>query len=627
MHTIMIVDDMPMARELIAEALAQHGYHTVCASGGIEALHMLRDQTPSAILLDVMMPGLDGISVLRTIRRNPQFKDIPVILLTDSAERNTVLQAAERRASGYILKSEFSIEKLLTRLQDCLGAQTHVCGSSPAPGAEPAIDGSTSPAEAHYRSWRDSVEVQKRDSRAAASRAPQSSEKPNPDKHVEASGRPNDARSPGRAPASLGELTPVIKKNELVRLVTKGLELRPLGTSARNVAAATRDTNCSAEDIACIVGSDQALSIRILKVANSSCYARGHAVGGIKEAIRRIGIQEIGHLATTIGVFEKFEGSAATYMDSHLFWEHSLACGLAASELAGLCGVERVDDYFVWGMLHDVGRLILLEHAPTQYANVWETAQRLNVPLEAVEPRMMLVDHCDILEQALEHWEFPREFITPVVRHHGPASSLNRMGPERGRVSAIIALANRMVHALLIGSSGNDTVYPFDDLTDLLGLTPEQTGKVIEAIPGKTRDLKLTMLARSNDAPWPDYALKARSELIVKLVPLCLSMKPDFDAYRLCMTRLGSLPENEKPNVALLYLRDAHELNPLLKKLEVEEAAHGAAKLPTLIILQKGDISEDHPMATQRPFCVARTPVRVAYLIETLNQLVPCHPS
>lgn len=622
MHTIMIVDDMPMARELVAEALGRHGYEVVCASNGIEALEMLRARVPDAILLDVMMPGLDGISVLRTIRRNPQLKDIPVILLTERAERDMVLQAVERGASGYILKSEFSVEKLLGRIEQCLAEPSgrHV-GLRRTDPVHTSTSAETRPfSSKHYKAWREAVEEPRHGGEVAARASLVNESRVRGQCSAVASNKKDGATSVLIA-RSLAELKPVIKKEDLVRLITSGLELRPLGTTVRTVGTATRDANCSAEDIARVVGSDQALSIRILKVANSSAYARGHNVGSLKEAIQRIGIQEIGRLAMTLGVFEEFEGCAAQYVDPRMFWEHSLACGIAACEIARVRGVERADDYFLWGMLHDVGRLVLLEHAAPQYAQVWSAAEQLNLPLEMIESRLMLVDHCDILERALEHWEFPREFITPVVQHHASVSKLKRMGPVQGQASATVALANRIVHALLIGSSGNDVVYPFDDLIEHLNLTPGQFAEVVRVVPTKTRDLKLSMLARSNEAAWPDFASQIKLNLTPGLVPICISTAPECDAYRVLFEQLGSWDDN-RPNLAVVHLRNADELAPLRERLIAEETACGVAALPVLIILDRGSLADEILPSQERNLTVLRTPIRVPYLVESLNRLL-----
>jgi len=92
----------------------------------------MREHRPDLVLLDLCMPDLDGIAVLRAMRRNPTLREMPVVLLTDRAERQYVLAAVEFGVQGYLLKSEFSLKTLLERVSQAL---TPVAKREPAPAA------------------------------------------------------------------------------------------------------------------------------------------------------------------------------------------------------------------------------------------------------------------------------------------------------------------------------------------------------------------------------------------------------------------------------------------------------------------------------------------------------------
>ena len=120
MSTILVVDDMAVFREPIAAALRQKGYQTVCAGDGLEALNAAREHPPDLVLLDLAMPAMDGLAVLKAMRADPTLQEIPVILLTAVAERDTVIKAARLGADAYLLKSQFSLDELLGRVRSCL---------------------------------------------------------------------------------------------------------------------------------------------------------------------------------------------------------------------------------------------------------------------------------------------------------------------------------------------------------------------------------------------------------------------------------------------------------------------------------------------------------------------------
>lgn len=129
---ILIVDDMAICREPIAEALRARGFDVACAATGKDALLWLQKCTPHAILLDMAMPGLSGLALLRMIRANPTWRAIPVIMLTDNADRDCVAGAASLNIQGYLLKGNFSLSSLLTRLQSCIAPQASAVGNSKA---------------------------------------------------------------------------------------------------------------------------------------------------------------------------------------------------------------------------------------------------------------------------------------------------------------------------------------------------------------------------------------------------------------------------------------------------------------------------------------------------------------
>jgi CheY-like chemotaxis protein len=98
---ILVIDDDPTARELLAEQLAGEGFTVATAAGGLEGLRRARELKPLAITLDVMMPDLDGWSVIAALRQDPQLAEIPVIVVTilDEQRRGMALGVA-----GYLTK-------------------------------------------------------------------------------------------------------------------------------------------------------------------------------------------------------------------------------------------------------------------------------------------------------------------------------------------------------------------------------------------------------------------------------------------------------------------------------------------------------------------------------------------
>jgi CheY-like chemotaxis protein len=128
---ILVVDDHAVTREPLAKLLRYEGFETASAANGAEALLAMYEQPADLVLLDLMMPRMDGLDFLTKLRGDARFAEIPVILMTavpDSAR----LEAAKRLARTEVIqKARFDLPELLTRIQGALAD-----GAPPSPSSE-----------------------------------------------------------------------------------------------------------------------------------------------------------------------------------------------------------------------------------------------------------------------------------------------------------------------------------------------------------------------------------------------------------------------------------------------------------------------------------------------------------
>jgi CheY-like chemotaxis protein len=111
--TILIVEDDPYVQRFYDRLFKQHEYSVVLASGGEEGLAKARELKPALILLDVMMPGMNGIEVLEKLKSDPETKDLTVIMLTNVDEDDMVKKAAQLGARDFIVKADATGEALV----------------------------------------------------------------------------------------------------------------------------------------------------------------------------------------------------------------------------------------------------------------------------------------------------------------------------------------------------------------------------------------------------------------------------------------------------------------------------------------------------------------------------------
>src|SRR3954467_4149560 len=126
---VLVVEDDPHIRELVVLHLGLEGLHTVSAADGTEGLRAARSEPFDLIILDVMLPGLDGITVLRAIRREGHLKDVPVLMLTARREESDKVTGLERGAGDYRTKP-FGVREFIARVRALLRRRRSAANAS-----------------------------------------------------------------------------------------------------------------------------------------------------------------------------------------------------------------------------------------------------------------------------------------------------------------------------------------------------------------------------------------------------------------------------------------------------------------------------------------------------------------
>jgi adenylate cyclase len=118
MHHILVVDDSSDSREPLVRLLRLQGHGVSSASDGYEALQAVSQHPPDLILLDVMMPHMDGVTFLKHLRSDPALKDLPVILVTAATDERLIHECSRLGIKGCLTKSRFSFSQLLSRVSE-----------------------------------------------------------------------------------------------------------------------------------------------------------------------------------------------------------------------------------------------------------------------------------------------------------------------------------------------------------------------------------------------------------------------------------------------------------------------------------------------------------------------------
>ena len=115
---ILIVEDDAFIRDIYGVKFTNEGFDVILAENGIEAVRKLEDVTPDVILLDMIMPYMDGMEVLKKIKDNQAWKSIPIIMLTNISEKEKINQGKEFGVNEYLIKSHFTPAEVVDKVNN-----------------------------------------------------------------------------------------------------------------------------------------------------------------------------------------------------------------------------------------------------------------------------------------------------------------------------------------------------------------------------------------------------------------------------------------------------------------------------------------------------------------------------
>jgi len=190
-------------------------------------------------------------------------------------------------------------------------------------------------------------------------------------------------------------------------------------------------------EVAEVIAQDQNLVAQLLKLANSALTGLRRKVTSLPTALRILGARSVRNLLLTMTVRPFLQAPSELQL-----WEHSLACGLVAKRLAQQTQLVDPEEAFTAGLLHDIGKTLLMRFFPQSYRRVQQIARRQGCPIFVAERLIFSVTHAEVGAWLLERWRIPLPFCEAVAAHHTPV-------PETQPLAWHLFWANQFIHFAL----------------------------------------------------------------------------------------------------------------------------------------------------------------------------------
>lgn len=260
-------------------------------------------------------------------------------------------------------------------------------------------------------------------------------------------------------------------------LIENSVQLFSLPDIYFQISEMINDPRFSSKDIGAVISKDPALSVRLLKVVNSSVYGFRSKIDRISRAVTIVGIEDLKSLVLATSVVNKFADIPSELIDMTDYWLRSVRCGVIAKFLAKESSVLHQERLFLAGLLHDIGSLVFYHKLPKKSHQVLLLAGHDRSLVAKLEQEVIGFTHADVGGLLIKSWGLP-DSIYESIAHY--------INPERAQAhkldSYLVSLASALTDCYQQSFTTEEILASFsDEAMTMMRLDVQQVDKAMEA--------------------------------------------------------------------------------------------------------------------------------------------------
>lgn len=213
-------------------------------------------------------------------------------------------------------------------------------------------------------------------------------------------------------------------KHEAQRLLGERLTLPSLPEVVMRLNGMLVDSKAGLHELGAVVSQDAAITAKVLRIANSSYYGLKEEVLSAEQAATVVGARSLRNIALQASVFARYEHLAALPdFDLESVWRHAILVAQIAQTLAREATKPLsldAEEFYTCGLLHDIGKVVMLESLGPEYVAVIQEARRARQPVHVAEARILNFTHVDVGALVAARWKLPDVVGQAIEFHHGP---------------------------------------------------------------------------------------------------------------------------------------------------------------------------------------------------------------
>ena len=239
----------------------------------------------------------------------------------------------------------------------------------------------------------------------------------------------------------------------LKRVVDRIVGLPTLPSVLSNLNRLMLNPRTSAKEVAQLISRDPAITSKILRVVNSSFYGFPNRITTVTHAIVILGFNTIKSVVLSSSIFDVFQkGQTDSPYDRLEFWKHSIGCGAAAKVVAKRLGYSAVEEFFIAGLLHDIGKIVIDQYLHEDFLAILDTVQKKDCLMVQAEEEVLGegVTHAEVGTWLFKRWNLAKGLIDAINHHHNPT-----LAEDNSKTTAVVHLADILTRAIRFGSGGD----------------------------------------------------------------------------------------------------------------------------------------------------------------------------
>lgn len=266
---------------------------------------------------------------------------------------------------------------------------------------------------------------------------------------------------------------------DILQKLTQTQEFATLPEVATKILNLTQEEDVDVRNLAHLIETDAPLTVKVLKVSNSAIYGLRSPVASITQAIITIGLNRLANIVMGISIFSHFmvRSNPEAKQALEKFWWHSSSTGIVAKSLVEKIGKNFKELEFIGGLLHDFGKMLMMQFDFRSYQKVIDLIQSENLLDIEAEKRVFGVHHLEVGDHVARHWKLPTSLINIIGKH----SKMIALNQDR-ELTAIIRFAD-----LLCEIWGAD----FYEGYKVIDFSNEEAWKIITNYNPQLKDLDL----------------------------------------------------------------------------------------------------------------------------------------